>query len=83
MKKQPPVKKFTVGNINVSIWKNDGRKGPIFSAHFERRYKDGEEWKSSHSFLLDRLDDLIAAAEMAKTYAPLLKRIDQNDNPEE
>ncbi len=83
-KRNPPVKKFKVGCVNATIWKNEGDKGPVFSAKFERRYKDGDEWKSSNSFLLGQLDDVAGAIELAKTYIPLTRRVDQNDNsPEE
>jgi len=83
-KGNPPVKKFKVGCVNATIWKNDGERGPMFSAKFERRFKDAEgEWQSSNSFLLGQLDDLAGAIELTKSYIPLTKRVDQNDNPPE
>jgi len=83
-KSNPPVKKFRVGVVNVTVWKNDGPKGPLFSANMERRYKDGEEWKSSTSFLIPgHLDDLAAAVEMLRSFAPLLKRIEAGEQPPE
>ncbi len=84
-KANPPVKKFKVGSIFVDIWKNKGKKGPIYSADFYRRYKDESgEWKTSRSFLIpSHIDDLMAAAEMTKSYGALTKRIEERDEPEE
>ena len=73
-KGQPPVKKFTVGRIHVSIWRKEGEKGVFHTANFDRRYKDGEEWKSSGSFGVDDLDDLREAAEMARSSIHLLDK---------
>ena len=78
-KSNPPVKKFKVGKIHVSIWKNDGPRGSLYAVDFERRYKDGEVWKSSRSYLIEQLEDVIAAAQMAMSYAPLLKRMDKQE----
>jgi hypothetical protein len=78
-KAKPPLKKYKVGRVNVSIWKNDGPNGPLYAVDLHRRYKDGDEWKTSHSFLIEHLDDLIAAATLAQSYAPLLKGIDQKN----
>tara|TARA_R110002126_G_scaffold185894_3_gene334553 strand:- start:566 stop:829 length:264 start_codon:yes stop_codon:yes gene_type:complete len=38
--KSKPVEKLRDGAICANIWKNDGQKGPFFSATFERTYTD-------------------------------------------
>lgn len=54
MANQKPVWKTQAGVISVALWQNDavvgGRSVKMLKATVERRYKDGEEWKSSGSF---------------------------------
>ena len=65
--KNPPVAKVKVGLITASIWENQTDKGTFHNVTFERRYKDGEQWKSSHSYNADDLLALAKAADMAHT----------------
>lgn len=37
-----PVKTFNDGWLKVSIWKNEGNKGPFYTAIPSRTYKDAE-----------------------------------------
>lgn len=38
--------------VTAAIWPPiEGEYGPLHPVTVERRYKDGEEWKSSHSFI--------------------------------
>jgi len=57
--KQPesnkPVHDIRLNGVRASIWKNDTEKGPRFNTTFEHYYREGEEWKSSHSFGRDDL----------------------------
>ena len=54
MANQKPVWKTQAGQISVALWQNDatigGRSVRMLKATVERRFKDGEEWKSSTSF---------------------------------
>lgn len=55
---------FTVirrGLLKAVIWQNQTTNGPMFSTQLVRSYRDGEEWKDSHS--LNR-DDLLHAAKL-------------------
>lgn len=49
-----PIAKFRSGAIQLSIWENeqekDGEKFANYSFNIEKSYKDGEEWKKTHSF---------------------------------
>jgi hypothetical protein len=36
--------------LKLTLWKHDSDKGPWFSAGITHSYKDGEQWKESHSF---------------------------------
>lgn len=54
-----PVQKFRAGQVTCAVWENeinvDGRKVKVLKATCERRYKDGDEWKSSGSFARNEL----------------------------
>ena len=65
--KNPPVAKVRVGLITASIWENTNDKGTFHNVTFERRYKDGDQWKSSHSYNADDLLALAKAADLAHT----------------
>jgi hypothetical protein len=63
----PPIGKVRVGLITASIWKKQTDKGTFHNVTFERRYKDGDQWKSSHSYNADDLLALAKAADLAHT----------------
>jgi hypothetical protein len=65
--KNPPVAKVRVGLITGSIWENKTDKGTFHNVTFERRYKDGDQWKSSHSYNSGDLLELAKAADLAHT----------------
>ncbi len=65
--KNPPVAKVRVGLITASIWENPTEKGTFYNVTFERRYKDGDQWKSSHSYNAGDLLELAKAADLAHT----------------
>lgn len=54
-----PVKEVRYGSIKVVIWRNQSANGPMYNATVARLYKDGDEWKESHSF---GQDDLLVLA---------------------
>jgi hypothetical protein len=59
-----PVHEIADGLLKAAIWQQDGGEyGPQYSVTFRRRYKDGEEWKDSHSY---GHDDLLALGELAR-----------------
>jgi len=57
-----PADKVRAGAVIGTIWKNSGQKGAFYSVTFERRYKDGEHWKSATSFSRGELLELARAA---------------------
>ena len=65
--KKAPVAKIRVGLITASIWENKTDKGTFHNVTFERRYKDGDQWKSSHSYNTGDLLELAKAADWAHT----------------
>jgi hypothetical protein len=64
MTKAKPAHKLRSGALTVTIWKNDGDKGPWYSVTPSRSFKQGDDWKESDSY---GYDDLL----------PLAKLIDQ------
>jgi len=53
-----PAHEIRLNGVRASIWKNATDQGPQYNTTFERSYRDGEEWKSFHSFGLDDLPTL-------------------------
>ncbi|MBS0448498.1 MAG: hypothetical protein JSR59_21460 [Proteobacteria bacterium] len=46
----PPAARITFGGVQASIWANHTDKGDFHTVTFERRYKVGDEWKTSNSY---------------------------------
>ena len=59
------------GLLKAVIWQNQTTNGPMFSTQLVRSYRDGEEWKDSHS--LNR-DDLLHAAKLLNDADTLVHR---------
>jgi hypothetical protein len=75
--KNRPVQNIRVGGINAAIWEQEGSKGNFMNVSFSRSYKQGNEWKTSHTYTVNQLDDLRRAATEAETYINENKRSDQ------
>ena len=54
-----PIHEIRYGNVKVVIWRNATANGHMYNATVARLYKDGDEWKESHSF---GQDDLLVLA---------------------
>ena len=61
----PPVARVGFGGVQASIWKKTGDRGDFYTATFERRYQEGSEWKSSHSYGANDLLALQKTADLA------------------
>jgi hypothetical protein len=72
-----PVQTVRQGMIQAAIWKNTTDKGPYYAVTFERRYRDGEEWKSTHGFGRDDLLALAKVADLAHTAIHELQNSDK------
>jgi hypothetical protein len=57
-----PVHEIRMGLIKGAIWGNPTAEGIRYGVTFERRYRDGDEWKSTHSY---GRDDLLTLAKVA------------------
>ena len=64
-----PERVFRIGAISASVFVNEvdgeGGKRTVRNVNLQRRYKDGEEWKSSSSFSLPDLPTAIAVLNLA------------------
>ena len=66
--KRKPAHKIRSGAVTVTIWKNDGEKGPWYSVTPSRGYKQGDGWKESDSFAVDDLMNLAKLLDLAHTW---------------
>ena len=57
-----PAHEVRIGAIKAAIWANRSEGGVYHTVTFDRRYKDGEEWKTSTSF---GRNDLLTLAKLA------------------
>jgi hypothetical protein len=74
--KAKPVHKIRAGALSVSIWQNDGEKGPWYSVTPSRSYKQGDQWKDSDSF---GLDDLLLLAKLLDEARGWIRHAEQAD----
>ena len=63
-----PEQTFQLGSAHASVFVNEGEQGPFRTVTVQRRYKDGEEWKSSNSFTASQLAQAIAVMQRALDY---------------
>lgn len=47
--KSPPVHTIQLGRVKVNIWANATQYGTLHNMTLHVRYKDGDEWKETHS----------------------------------
>lgn len=59
-----PVKKFRVGNVTASVWKNDDNH----SVTLQKSYKDGEEWKNTDTLFYVDVLCAVKALDKAEKY---------------
>jgi len=68
-----PIHKIYVGNgITASIWENSIENGVLHAVGVERRYKDGETWKTSTSYVGSQVLLVSKAYDLAFEYITLL-----------
>ncbi len=67
-----PEKQFRIGGVSASVFVNtiDGdagrKKRKIRNVNLQRRYKDGDDWKSSSSFGLADIPHAIRVLQLAQ-----------------
>ena len=63
-----PVHEIRLGRIKAAIWENQTEERIRHSVTVQRRYQDGEEWKTSESFGRDDLPLVCKALDQAHTW---------------
>ena len=66
--KSKPVHEIRLGRIKAAIWANDTEQGTRHNVTISRIYKDGNDWKTSHSFGRDELPLVQKVADMAHSW---------------
>ena len=68
-----PIKKFSVGGVQLAVWQNEGKEGnQFYTVSLDRRYKDkDDEWKSSNSYKKNDLPKAILALQKAYEFLAL------------
>ena len=80
----PPMKKWNAGQVSCALWNNeikvDGRSVSMLKASVERRYKVGEEWRSSNSFSRNEIPLAIYCLQQA--FAAMIEKREQDEHPQ-
>ena len=72
MKHKGPKAKFNAGAVQVAVWENEGKEGTLFeTVTIDKRYKVGDEWKSTNSFKVNELPKAILALQKAYEHLAL------------
>ena len=66
--KTKPVHEVRLGRIKAAIWANETDNGVRHNVTITRRYKDGDEWKTSTSFGREELPLVAKVADLAHTW---------------
>ncbi len=53
-----PIHTLRHRSIKAKIWQNETNTGPMYNVTVIRSYREGEEWRDSHSFGYDDLMNL-------------------------
>ena len=62
-----PVAELRIGDVKATIWENEVGGIPRHNVTFSRIYRDGDQWKSTHSFGFKNLLTLAKLADQAHT----------------
>ncbi len=63
-----PAKKFRIGYVTATVWKNEGSERPFYSVTVERTYKDGDELKNTGSMNHGDIQNAIKVLERAEEF---------------
>lgn len=77
-----PVEEIRLGAIRAAIWRNETDGGIRHNVTFERLYRDGDQWKSTHSFGRDDLLVVAKVADQAHTWIHQQGREGATTNPQ-
>lgn len=67
-----PERVFRIGSVSASVFKNQIETSSgtrdLRSVNIQRRFRDGDEWKSSSSFGLGEIPQALKVLELALTF---------------
>lgn len=68
-----PEKSFSAGAVNAAVWLNkvkdrDGNDIEVRSVTIQRRYKDGDDWKSTNTLRLNDIPKMVLVLQKAYDY---------------
>ncbi len=66
--KTKPAHEIRFGRIKATIWANETEQGIRHNVTITRIYKEGDEWKTSHSFGRDELPLVQKVADLAHSW---------------
>ena len=67
MANQKPVDEIRIGRVKATVWRNGTEEQSRYNVTFSRLYKEGDQWKSTHSFGRNDLLVLAKVADFAHT----------------
>lgn len=77
MANKTPEKTFRIGLVSASVFINEvngeGGKRQIRNVNLQRRYRDGDSWKSSSSFGLADLPNALRALQLAMQHVETIE----------
>ena len=77
MSETKPADEIRIGRVKATIWMNATEDGQVrYSVVFSRLYREGEQWKSTHSFGRNDLLLLAKVADIAHTRVWALRQDD-------
>ena len=66
-KKKEPIERIRIGRVTAAIWQNESQNGQWYNVTLTRSYKEGDEYRDSHS--LAGTDILLGAAALERAFA--------------
>lgn len=63
-----PVHEIRMGRIKAAIWENDTQNGTRHNVTMARLYKEGDQWKETHSFGRDDLPLVAKVSDQAHSW---------------
>ncbi|MBS3119405.1 hypothetical protein J4475_01125 [Candidatus Woesearchaeota archaeon] len=67
-----PEKKFRIGPVSATVWKNQGQKGSFSTVQLQRGYKDAKDvWQNTNSLRVSDLPRAVLALNKAYEYLAL------------
>ncbi len=78
-----PVHEIQYGAVKATLWKNPTKDGYMHNVVLSRSYKDGEEWKTSHSFSRRQMFDLERCILDAHAWLVFISKEEPSEKPDE